>query len=369
VQIEAIELVRCSLPLVTPFRTAHGVESARQLLLVHVVAGGVDGWGECAALTEPGYTSEYIDGAEAVIERFLAPVVLSAGHLAAEGVRSALDGVQGHLMAKAAIEMAVLDAELRAVSQSLAARLGVSRGAVPAGVAVGITSSVEELVAQVGAYVADGYGRVKIKVAPGWVVEPVRALREAFGDLAIQVDANGSFTLDDADQLAALDEYELQLIEQPLAADDWLAHSELARRIETPICLDESIVSANAAAAALSLGACRVINVKAPRVGGLFEAVRIHDACVAGHADAWVGGMLESDIGRAANLALAALPGFTLTGDLSASKRYFADSICEPFEMVEGHIAVPNTPGIGRVPDDSQLSAFGATRRWIARPR
>jgi o-succinylbenzoate synthase len=363
--VEAIELVRCSLPLATPFRTAHGVESARQLLLVHVVADGVDGWGECAALAEPGYTSEYIDGAAAIIERFLAPVVLAAGHITASGLRSQLEGIQGHLMAKAAIEMAVLDAELRAAGQSLADHLGATRTAVPAGVAVGITSSVEQLVAEVGAHVTDGYGRVKIKVAPGWVVEPMRALREAFGDLAIQVDANGAFTLDDADQLAALDDFDLQLIEQPLAADDLLGHGELARRIRTPICLDESIVSANSASTALSLYACRVINVKAPRVGGLFEAVCIHDVCVARNAGAWVGGMLESDIGRAANIALAALPGFTLTGDISASRRYFADSICEPFELVDGHIAIPDVPGIGRTPDDAQLRAFGATRRWL----
>ena len=224
-------------------------------------------------------------------------------------------------MAKCAIEMAALDAELRANGTSLADHLGAVRTNVEAGVTVGLAGSVPELLDVVGDYVDDGYCRVKLKIQPGWDVEPVRAVRERLGDLALLVDANGAYRPDDTAPLRELDAFDLTMIEQPFPADELLAHADLAGKLRTPICLDESITSAASAALALSLGAAEVVNIKAPRVGGYLEARRVHDACLKTGVPAWCGGMLETGLGRPANLALAALPGFTLPGDLSASDR------------------------------------------------
>jgi O-succinylbenzoate synthase len=251
-------------------------------------------------------------------------------------------------MAKAALETAVLDAELRAAGISLAAFLGATREAVPVGVSVGLTRSVGELVTAVEGYLADGYQRVKLKIEPGWDVGPVAAVRKQFPDLPLQVDANEAYTLADSSRLTDLDEFNLLLIEQPLPADDLAAHAELARRLRTPICLDESIVSARAARRAIELGATAIVNIKPGRVGGFLEARRVHDVCRDQGVPAWCGGMLETGIGRAANLALAALPGFTLPGDISASKRYFARDVTSPFDLLPGSLlAVPTGPGIG----------------------
>lgn len=338
----AVELRRIALPLVAPFRTAAGTMAERQVLLVRVVGDDAEGWGECAAFAEPTYTSEYVDGAADVLERFLVPA-LFAGH-------DVGSWVQGHRMAKAALETALLDADLRARGESLASHLGGVRTAVDAGVAVGIAGSVDALVDAVDGYVAEGYRRVKLKVEPGWDVQPVRAVRERFPDLALQVDANGAYSLDDAEALAALDAFDLLLVEQPLAADDLVGHAALARRLRTPICLDESVESAADAAAALALGACSVVNVKPGRVGGYLEARRVHDVCAAAGVPVWCGGMLETGLGRAANAALAALPGFTLPGDLSASGRWYAQDITEPLVLEDGRLAVPTGPGIGVAP-------------------
>jgi O-succinylbenzoate synthase len=253
-------------------------------------------------------------------------------------------------MAKAALETAVLDAELRAADTPLADYLGARYDRVPAGVAVGITEPIERLVEVVEGFVAQGYARVKLKIEPGRDVDVVRAVRERFPDLPLQVDANGAYAAGDMDALLALDPFELLLVEQPYAADDLLAHAELARCARTPVCLDESIVSAASARAAIALGACSVVNIKAPRVGGYLEARRVHDVCVASAIPVWCGGMLETGIGRAANIALAALPGFTLPGDLSASSRYFARDLTEPFELDGGYLAVPRGAGIGVTP-------------------
>jgi O-succinylbenzoate synthase len=260
-------------------------------------------------------------------------------------------------MAKAAVEMAVLDAELRAEGRTLASRLGAERDRVPAGVSIGLADSVPALLATIASHVAVGYRRVKLKIQPGWDVEPVQAVRARFGvELELQVDANGAYTLDDAAHLAELDGFGLLLIEQPLAVDDLRGHAELGQRIDTPICLDESITSTTAAAEAIERGACRVVNVKAGRVGGYLEAVRIHDVCVAAGVPVWCGGMLETGLGRAANIALAALPGFTLTGDLSASSRWFAEDLTEPIELVDGHLLVPTDAGLGVTPRPEVLA-------------
>lgn len=351
-KIESFELRRVALPLVAPFRTSFAVEVSRDILLVKVHGVDGEGWGECVSSADPLYSSEYVDGSVDVMTRFLIPRLFAAGEVRAEQVAEILEPVKGHRMAKAALEMAVLDAELRAAGRPLADHLGSARDHVPSGVSVGIMDSVPELLDAVDGYMDEGYVRIKLKIEPGWDVEPVRAVRERFGDeLLLQVDANAAYALGDAYHLAKLDPFELLLIEQPLAHDDLRHHAELARRMRTPICLDESIESAKDAADAIILGAAQVINIKPGRVGGYLEARRIHDLCRAHGVPVWCGGMLETGLGRAANVALAALPGFTLPGDTSASARYYARDITEPFVLQDGGLHVPAAPGIGREPD------------------
>lgn len=358
-KIEAVALRRVSMPLVTPFRTSFGIETDRECVLVRVRTPDGDGWGECVAMTEPGYSSEYVDGAQLVLRKHLVPRFLAVKNAKAFDVPKILAGVRGHRMAKAALEMAVLDAELRLAGRSLASALGATRTAVECGVSVGIPDSIDALLDQVGAYLLAGYKRIKLKIEPGWDVEPVTAVREAFGDeLPLQVDANQAYTLDDTDTLAKLDAADLLLLEQPLAEDDLIGHAQLSRRIGTPICLDESITCAEDALTALELGACSIINIKAGRVGGYLEAVRIHDMCHDIGVPVWCGGMLETGLGRAANLALAALPGFTLPGDTSASERYFIRDITPPFVMHDGMLDVPTGPGIGVEPDLDALTKY-----------
>ncbi len=350
-RIDRVVLRRLKLPLVTPFRTSYGVETGRDVLLVEVKGPAGSGWGECVAMTEPLYTSEYVDGAHAVIRAHLLPRLAAAGpEVAAEEVPSLLGPVKGHPMAKACLEMAVLDGDLRQQGRSFAAYLGAGRDRVPAGVAVGIAGSLESLVETVTGHVEEGYLRVKLKIQPGWDVEPVAAVRERHPDLMLQVDANSAYTLADADHLARLDRYGLLLIEQPLAEDDLAGHAALAARLRTPLCLDESITSAAVAADAVDRGACAVVNIKAGRLGGYLEARRVHDLCAERGVPVWCGGMLETGLGRAANAALAALPGFTLPGDLSASDRYFERDLTEPFVLDAGHIRVPAGPGLGVEP-------------------
>lgn len=364
VRFRQAELHRVVLPLVTPFRTARGVQAEREVLLVRLVGTTADGdeaegWGEGVALAEPDYSPEHLDGMHEVVRRFLLPRL--DGPLVAEDLAARFAPVKGNPMARASVEAAVLDATLRVSRRSLAGHLGAVRDRVPAGVAVGITGSVGELLDAVGAFVAQGYPRVKLKIEPGWDVEPVRAVRERFGDsLLLQVDANGSYARlgrEAVAALASLDPFGLLLMEQPLRDDDLVGHADLARRIATPVCLDESIVSVDSARTAIALGACHVINLKPARVGGLLEARRIHDLCVAEGVDLWCGGMYETGIGRAANVALAALPGFTLPGDLSASDRWFDPDLTDPFVLDGGALRVPSGPGIGVVPRREVLEA------------
>ncbi|MFC4536630.1 o-succinylbenzoate synthase [Sphaerisporangium dianthi] len=365
-KITGVELRRVAMPLVAPFRTSFGTETERDVLLVRVVTPEGEGWGECVAMSEPLYSSEYVDGAAAVMRRFLVPALAALPSAGAHVAERALAPFKGHRMAKAALETAVLDAELRAAGTSFAGFLGASRDRVPCGVSVGIMESTPRLLDAVAGYVDEGYVRVKIKIEPGWDVAPVRAVRERFGDdLMLQVDANAAYTLADARHLAELDAFGLLLIEQPLPEDDLVQHAELARRLSTPICLDESIESARDAAAAISLGACSVVNVKPGRVGGYLEARRIHDLCRAHGVAVWCGGMLETGLGRAANVALAALPGFTLPGDTSASRRYYATDLTEPFVLDEGHLAVPTGPGLGVDPLPDVLAEVTTSTEWL----
>jgi O-succinylbenzoate synthase len=270
-------------------------------------------------------------------------------------------------MAKAAVQTAVLDAQLRSAGISFGTFLGAVRPTVPAGVSVGIMDSIPQLLDAVDGYLAAGYLRIKLKIEPGWDVAPVRAVRERFGaGLLLQVDANTAYTLADARQLARLDPFDLLLIEQPLPEDDLRGHAELARLIRTPVCLDESITSARAAADAIALGAAAIINIKPGRVGGYLEARRVHDVCAANGVPVWAGGMLETGLGRAANVALAALPNFTLPGDTSASDRYYARDITRPFVLEDGHVRVPVGPGIGVEPDPDALAEATTATEWLA---
>lgn len=347
-RIAAVELHRLRLPFVRPVRTALGSENVRDVLLVRVVTDESEGWGECAALASPRYTSEYVDGAASVLRAHLVPRLAAVTDIDGAGVGPALAGVRGHRMAKAALEMAVLDAELRAAGASLAGRLGAVRTSVEAGVTVGMARSVPELLDAVAEAVAEGYRRVKLKIAPGSDVAPVAAVRERFGgDLVIQADANSAYRVSDADHLAGLDPFALAMIEQPLGADDLVGSAELARRIRTPVCLDESITSADAAAAALALGAASVVSVKPGRVGGYLEAVRVHDVCRMAGVAVWCGGMFETGLARSANLALAALPGFDLPGDLCPPSRYLAGDIVAPLVAGGGRLEVPRGAGVG----------------------
>ncbi|MBV9293599.1 MAG: o-succinylbenzoate synthase [Frankiales bacterium] len=347
-KLTAVELRRISLPLVAPFRTSFGTETTKDALLIRAITPDAEGWGECVAMDEPLYSYEHVDGAQDVVRRFLLPRLFAAGEVTAGQVASVLEPVKGHPMAKAAVEMALLDAELRQAGQSLSTYFGATRDRVPSGVSVGIMGSIAELLDVVGGYLDAGYVRIKLKIEPGWDVEPVRAVRERFGDdLLLQVDANTAYTLGDARQLAKLDPFDLLLIEQPLPEDDMRGHAELSRRIGTPVCLDESITSARAAADAIALGACQIINIKPGRVGGYLEARRIAAVAAANGLPVWCGGMLETGIGRGANAALAACPEFTLPGDVSASDRFYARDITPPFVLDDGHIAVPTGPGLG----------------------
>ena len=364
-KLESVELLRASLPLVSPFRTSFGTQTVREVLIVHVTTPDSEGWAECVAMEEPLYSSEYVDAAAHVMRHHLVPR-LAGTDLTAARVAPALEPVKGHRMAKAALETAVLDAELRAAGMSFATFLGGTADRVPAGVSVGIMDSVPALLDAVGGYLAEGYLRIKLKIEPGWDVEPVRAVRERFGDdVLLQVDANTAYTLGQWQLLAALDPFDLLLIEQPLDEEDVRGHASLARVVKTPICLDESIVSARAAADAIAIGACTIVNVKPGRVGGYLESRRIHDVCVANDVPVWCGGMLETGIGRAANAALASLPGFTLPGDVSASNRYYAQDVTAPFVLEDGHLTVPTGPGIGVDPIPDVLASLVSSREQL----
>jgi len=366
VRLEGVELRRIAMPLVAPFRTSFGTQTVRELMLLRVVTDVGEGWGECVAMPDPLYSSEYVEACADVLRRFLVPVLAAAGPLDAHAVAGVLEPFKGHRMAKAALEMGVLDAELRAQQRSFGAELGATRDRVPCGVSVGIMDSIPALLDAVGGYLDEGYVRIKLKIEPGWDVDPVRAVRERFGDdVLLQVDANTAYTLADAAQLALLDPFDLLLIEQPLEEEDVLGHADLARLISTPVCLDESITSARSAVAAIRLGACEIVNIKPGRVGGYLEAVRIHDACVEAGIAVWCGGMLETGLGRAANVALAALPGFTLPGDTSGSGRYYRADITEPFVLDDGHLRVPTGPGLGVVPLPDALAEVTTATEWV----
>ncbi|MFI7011839.1 o-succinylbenzoate synthase [Streptomyces sp. NPDC050145] len=365
-KIERVELLHIAVPLVKPFRTSFGTQTSKDTFLLRVETDAAEGWAEFGGDPDPLYSSEFTSGAELVLRDFLVPRVAAVRELTSAKAGPAMAAVKGHYMAKAALETALLDAELRAAGMSFATFLGSVHDRVPAGVSVGIKPSIPELLDDVRQYLDEGYVRIKLKIEPGWDLEPVRAVRERFGDeLPLQVDANTAYGLSDAEHLRKLDAFGLLLIEEPLDEDNLYQHAQLQRRIATPVCLDESIHSARDASAAIAMEACRVVNIKPARVGGYLEARRIHDLARAAGVPVWCGGMLETGIGRAPNLALAALPGFTLPGDTSASSRYFAEDLTEPFVLRDGHLDVPQGPGIGVDPIPEVLRRFTVARRAV----
>jgi O-succinylbenzoate synthase len=362
-QVLEAELRLVALPLVRPFRTSFGEETDKRALLIRVRTDRGTGWGECVASPEPRYSEEFIEGARDVLRNHLVPALLRERDVAAENLREQLGWVRGNRMAKAALEMAILDAQLRGDGRSLASYLGAERDRVVCGVSVGIAGSIDALLDQVQGYAARGYRRVKLKIEPGWDVEPVTAVRKTFPDVPLSVDANAAYRLADVSVFEALDALDLMMVEQPLSEEDILEHAELQRRITTPICLDESVRSVADLRAALSVGACRIVNIKPGRVGGLHEAREIHHVARSEGIPVWCGGMLETGIGRAANLALAALPGFTLPGDTSASDRYFERDLTEPFVLEpDGTMKVPDGPGLGVEPLEDRLAV---TTQWV----
>ncbi|HNI36003.1 MAG TPA: o-succinylbenzoate synthase [Microthrixaceae bacterium] len=347
-RIEAIDVIAVRLPLRSPWHTTAGTLNGREVLLVRLRSDIGEGWGECAAFAEPGYSAEFVASARLVLRDHLAPRLLTPTEVTSTTASLLMAPVAGHRMAKSALEMAMIDAELRAEGRSFAESLGVTRTHVDAGVAIGFAGSPAELCDRIASYVDAGYRRVKLKIAPGRDLDYISAARDQFPALALQVDANGAYTVADIDHLAALDEFALLLVEQPFGDDDLVGHALLANRLRTPVCLDEPIVSVDTTASAVALGACDVVNLKAGRVGGYVAARAIHDWCVERNIPLWCGGMLETGLGRAANVALAALDGFTLPGDLSASARFYeTDIVTDPIVVEHGGIAVPSGPGFG----------------------
>lgn len=348
-RIARIELRHVKLVLVAPFVTSMGVETDEEHIIVRVDADGVTGWGESVAEGTPFYSYETTETAWHILRDFLIPAVLGQDLSSVAEAIALWARVRGHMMAKAGLESALWDAFAKAQGVSLSRLLGGTRERIDVGVSIGIQPSPADLVKKVTGYLEEGYQRIKIKIAPGSDLEYVRAVRREYPDILFQVDANSAYELGDVDIFRAMDGYGLLLIEQPLSHDDIYDHSKLQRELKTPICLDESIHSVADARAALELKSCRVINIKPGRVGGFTESRRIHDLCASQQIPVWHGGMLESGIGRAGNVALASLPNFTLPGDISASKRYYRQDIVEPaFEVArDGTMAVPTGPGIG----------------------
>lgn len=362
--IDQITLHHLRMPLVAPFETSFGRSTERDCILVLVASEGFVGYGECVADRNPGYAYETAGTAWHVLTDFLCPAILGQDVDGPAAYRAKVAGVRGHPMAKAGLEMALWDLVGKREGRSLRDLLGGVRERVDVGVSVGLQTSPADLVKTVGRYLEQGYRRIKIKIKPGRDVEDARAVRAAFPTVRLQVDANSAYTLDTARALLPLDDLDLLLIEQPLSEDDIWDHRRLQAQLRTPICLDESILTARHARQAIEMEACRVINIKAGRVGGLTEAVAVHDTCRARDIPVWCGGMLETGVGRAANLALASLPNFVLPADLSASDRYYTrDITAERFTLnPNSTIDVPSGSGLGVTLDMDAVEAFTLRR-------
>ena len=368
-KIAHIELREIRLPLIHFFETSFGRTTERRILLARVSDGeGAEGWGECTAGEGPFYSEEWIESAWAVSKNFLAPMTVGKEVDGAADVAGLMRAVRGNRMAKAAIETACWDLEARRARLPLWKLLGGTRREVASGVSIGIQDTPEQLLEKIGLEVSAGYQRIKIKIKPGWDVKIVERVRAAFPDIPLMVDANSAYTLADAPLFQSLDGFNLMMAEQPLAYDDMVDHAALQRQIKTPVCLDESVRSAEDARKAIELGACRIINVKLGRVGGHTEAGRVEETARQCRIPIWCGGMLESGIGRAHNIAMSTLEGFTLPGDVSASARYWEEEIVEPAITVSGRgtISAPEAPGIGFAVRQRRIDALTVRKEGFA---
>ena len=358
--IESITLQHVRMPLVAPFETSFGRTTDRECILISIQADGLTGTGECVADRDPGYSYETTGTAWHILKEFISPLLVGKEVPGVDEFQQLVEQIRGHHLAKAGVEMALWDLHGKRDNRSLKEMLGGVVARVQVGVSVGLQSSPRELVGKVQEYIQAGYKRIKIKIKPGRDVGDTDAVRKAFPTIRLQVDANSAYTLDTAQALTPLDEMNLLLIEQPLYEDDIWDHRILQRKLQTPICLDESIITPRHARYALEMNACKVINIKAGRVGGLSQAVAIHNMCLKQGVPVWCGGMLETGLGRASNLALASLPGFVLPGDISASNRYYAEDITvERFLLnPDSTIDVPTGPGLGVEVDSKTLKKY-----------
>ena len=368
--IKEIELREIRLPLVHFFETSFGRTTERRIVLARVIdKDGAEGWGECTAGEGPFYSDEWTDGAWATLKEFLAPMVVGREVESAAQVFSLMKPVRGHRMAKATIETACWEIEAKQAGLPLWKHLGGTLHEIPCGVSIGIQDTPEALLEKIEKELAAGYQRIKIKIKPGWDRDIVARVRERFGDIRLMGDANSAYTLADVPLFQELDQFNLMMLEQPLSHNDIFDHAELQKQIKTPVCLDESIHSSEDARHAIGLGSCRIINVKLGRVGGHAEAKRVEKVCRENNIPVWCGGMLESGVGRAHNIAMATLAGFTLPGDVSASSRYWAEDIIDPPVTVtaQGTIVVPEKPGLGFDVNMARIDSLTVRKETIVR--
>ncbi len=369
IKVDGVEIRLVRLPLLEPFETSFGKIDSRLIFLICLDAGGLKGWGEVVASEKPLYSYETVGTAFHVIKDFLAPAVLDEPIAGLTELARRFSPFRGHNMAKAGLELAFMDLLAQVNKQSLATLIGGERKHVAVGVSLGIQPSIAQLLKRVERYLGLGYQRIKLKIKPGWDIDVVSEVRRTYPEILLSVDANSAYTLADVDHLRSLDDFNLLMIEQPLQSDDIVDHAKLQKVLNTSLCLDESIVGYRQAQAALDLESCRIINIKIGRVGGYSEALAIHDLCAARSIPVWCGGMLESGIGRAHNIALASLNGFTLPGDISASSRYFERDLISPEVTVasDGTVTVPDGAGLGFEIDSSFIERRTETRVYLSR--
>jgi O-succinylbenzoate synthase len=370
-KIESITLREIHMPLVHFFETSFSRVYSRRILLVSVDADGVRGWGECVAGEDPYYSPEWTETAWPTIKHYLAPLLLQSEVPSGRDCAARFARVRGHRMAKAALENAVWDAEARQKQQPLWKLLGGTRREIACGVSIGIQDSPEQLLQKIDTETAAGYRRIKIKVKPGWDLNVLEKIRARWSNISLSVDANSAYTLDQVEHLRKFDAFNLLMIEQPLWNDEIYRHARLQKSIETDICLDESILNARDADFALEIGACRILNIKVGRVGGFSEAKKVHDVAKAHNVPVWCGGMLESGVGRAHNIALSTLENFRLPGDVSASKRYWKEDIIEPEVEVQsdGMIAVSDAVGTGYAVKEDLVRKFTVRQETFSRDK
>jgi O-succinylbenzoate synthase len=347
-KIDRIVLREIKMQLKEPFEISSGIVYDRRVILLTLFSDGLVGWSECVAGEDPGYSYETCETAWSILTQLILPRMIGKEVASTQEGMKETDWIKGHPMAKAAVEMALLDLEAKTQNKPLSSIIGGTKQKVEVGVSVGLQPNDEDLAKKVGTFIQKGYSRIKLKIKPGRDVRMVGNIRDLYPDTRIMVDANSAYTLQDMAVLKELDQFGLMMIEQPLAYDDYLDHSRLQQELQTPICLDESIRSVRDVKLAVELGSCRIVNIKPGRVGGIASSQAIHDFCLKENMPVWCGGMLESGVGRAHNVALASLPGFVLPGDISESQRYWAEDIVEPeFTIDNGHVQVPTGHGIG----------------------